>query len=400
MAGIVSVKQLNTYVRSIIEGDARLSYINVRGEISNLKHHYASGHLYFSLKDNDAVIRCVMFRTQALRCNFKAADGARVVCSGKVSLYEKDGQYQLFVENMVSDGVGDLSEQFRLIKEKLEKEGLFDISTKRPIPKFPRNIAVVTSQSGAALRDILNIISRRYPLCTVTVCPVTVQGETAAKSIINVLNKLYENCLADVIIVGRGGGSVEDLWAFNDEELARKVYESPVPIISAVGHETDFTICDFVADLRAPTPSAAAELAVPDVMELRKQLDTFANRLKRGLEYKFSAAKLRLTELTQSVYLIKPMQIVNERRDLLDNLQNRLCSNFKATIDKKDLRFKTLVSKLETSSPLKVLSRGYAVLEKGGKRVKSVSDLEKNDNVAITLSDGKVSADITKIDKG
>ncbi len=396
MARIVSVKQLNTYVRSLIEGDARLSFISVRGEISNLKNHYASGHLYFSLKDNDAVIRCVMFRTNAARCNFKASDGQRVVCSGKVSLYEKDGQYQLFVENMVPDGVGDLSEQFRLIKEKLEKEGLFDISTKRPIPKFPKNITVVTSQSGAALQDILNIISRRYPVCSVTVCPVTVQGETAAKSIIKMLNKLYENCFADVIIVGRGGGSVEDLWAFNDEELARTIYESPVPVISAVGHETDFTICDFVADLRAPTPSAAAELVVPDIAELKNQLNTLGDRLRRGLEYKFSAAKLRLAELTQSVYLIKPMQIINDRRLHLDNLQNRLRGNCKAIIDKKDLRFKMLVSKLETASPLKILGRGYAVLVKDGRRVKSVSDLQIGDNVGITLSDGEVSADITK----
>lgn len=399
MAGIVSVKQLNTYVRSLIEGDARLSYISVRGEISNLRSHYASGHLYFSLKDNDAVIRCVMFKQNALRCAFKAADGGRVVCSGKVSLYEKDGQYQLFVENMVPDGVGDLSEQFRIIKEKLETEGLFDISTKRPLPKFPKNIAVVTSQSGAALQDILNIISRRYPICTVTVCPVTVQGETAAKSIIKTLNKLYENCTADVIIVGRGGGSTEDLWAFNDEGLARTVYESPVPVISAVGHETDFTICDFVADLRAPTPSAAAELAVPDIIELKSKLSNFNNRLRRGLEYNFSSARLRLTELTQSIYLIKPMQIVNDRRVRLDNLQNRLRISYKSVLDRYDLRFKTLISKLETASPLRTLSRGYAVLEKEGIRVKSVNELTKGDSVAITLTDGKALAEITKIVK-
>lgn len=397
MAGIVTVRQLNTYVRSLIEGDARLNFISVRGEISNLKKHYASGHCYFSLKDNDAVIRCVMFKQNALRCTATLNDGQQVVCSGKVSLYEKDGQYQLFVESMVNDGVGDLAEQFRLIKEKLEKEGLFDISTKRPLPKFPKNIAVVTSQSGAALQDILNIIGRRYPICTVTVCPVTVQGDTAAPSIVKVLNRIYENCKYDVIIIGRGGGSAEDLWAFNDELLARTVYESPVPIISAVGHETDFTICDFVADLRAPTPSAAAELAVPDIAEIKGQLAVFYKRLLRGLEHKYSTACLRFTKLNQSVYMLKPTQIVTEREVRLDKLSNRLFSNFKSRVNDSELRYKTLVAKLEAVSPLKTLSRGYAVLSKDNARVKTKSDLAVGDSVEIMLSDGIVCADITDI---
>lgn len=399
MAAIVTVKQLNTYVRSIIEGDVRLNYISVRGEISNLKKHYASGHLYFSLKDNDAVIRCVMFRQNALRCSSDFSDGQRVVCSGKVSLYEKDGQYQLFVENMVSDGVGDLAEQFRQIKEKLEKEGLFDINNKRPLPKFPQKIAVVTSKSGAALQDIINIISRRYPVCRVTVCPVTVQGDAAAKSIIDMLNKIYEDCFADVIIVGRGGGSAEDLWAFNDEQLARKIYESPVPVISAVGHETDFTICDFVADLRAPTPSAAAELAVPDIAEIKKQINTINSRLKRALEYNYSAAEVKLSKLMQSVYLLKPMQIITDRNLVVDSYATKLKMLYKSKIDLGDLKFKTLTSMLEASSPLKTLSRGYAVLEKEGMRIKSVGDMKVGDNVNITLTDGSVAAEIIKLNK-
>ena len=399
MAGVISVKQLNTYVRSLIEGDARLNYISVCGEISNLKNHYASGHMYFSLKDNDAVIRCVMFRPNALRVSFKAEDGQRVVCSGKVSLYEKDGQYQMFVENMVPDGIGNLSEQFRLIKEKLEKEGLFDVKYKRPLPKFPKNIAVLTSQSGAALQDILNIISRRYPVCCVTVYPVTVQGDTAAKTIIDALNVVYEKGTADVIIVGRGGGSAEDLWAFNDEQLARTVYESPVPVISAVGHETDFTICDFVADLRAPTPSAAAELAAPDIAELKSQLNVLNNRLKRGLEHKFSASRLRLAELLRSVYLLQPMEIVATRQRKVDALTDRLKNAYKTNFDKNNLKFTTLVAKLEASSPLKTLARGYAVVEKDGMRVKSVSNLQVGDSVSLTLSDGTVTSKINKVVK-
>lgn len=397
MAAIVTVKQLNTYVRSIIEGDVRLNFISVRGEISNLKKHYASGHLYFSLKDNDAVIRCVMFKQYALRCSVDLSDGQRVICSGKVSLYEKDGQYQLFVENMVSDGVGDLAEQFRVIKERLEKEGLFDISTKRSLPKFPKNIAVLTSRSGAALQDILNVISRRYPVCRVTVCPVTVQGDTAAKSIIEMLNKVYDDCFADIIILGRGGGSAEDLWAFNDEQLARKIYESPVPVISAVGHETDFTICDFVADLRAPTPSAAAELAVPDIEELKSQIFVFKNRLKRALEHKYSKAQLQLTQLSQSVYLLKPMQIIFSRQVVLEKLVMRLKSSYKTTVEQSDAKFRTSVSKLETASPLKTLARGYAVVQKNGKRVKKASDLICGDNVDIILSDGSVNAEVNDI---
>lgn len=397
MAAVVTVKQLNTYVRSIIEGDARLNFISVRGEISNLKKHYASGHFYFSLKDNDAVIRCVMFKQSASRCSVDLSDGQRVICSGKVSLYEKDGQYQIFVENIVPDGVGDLAEQFRVIKEKLEKEGLFDISTKRPLPRFPKNIAVLTSHSGAALQDILNIISRRYPICKVTVCPVTVQGVNAAKSIIDMLDKVYSDCFADVIIVGRGGGSMEDLWAFNDEQLARKIYESPVPVISAVGHETDFTICDFVADLRAPTPSAAAELAVPDEEELKGQITVLRNRLKHGLEYKYSKALLQLSQLSQSVYFLKPMQIVTDRQVVLEKLALRLKSLYKSFVEGQDKRFKTTVSKLETASPLKTLSRGYAVVQKNGKRVNKVNDLISGDTVDIILSDGSVNAQIKNI---
>ena len=398
MPGIITVRQLNTYVRSVIEGDSRLNNVAVCGEISNLKNHYASGHVYFTLKDNDALIRCVMFKQNALRLAFSANDGERVVCTGKITLYEKDGQYQFVVDSMVREGAGDLAEKFRLIKEKLEKEGLFAPETKRPLPKFPRTVSVVTSQSGAALQDILNIISRRYPLCCVTVSPVLVQGEGAARSIIEALNNLYELGRSDVIIVGRGGGSAEDLSAFNDELLARTVYESPVPIISAVGHETDFTICDFVADLRAPTPSAAAELAVPDIADIKAYLINFNIRLIRGLEFKFSAAQVRLSKAMQSIYMVKPQQIVEDRRRALQIQYEALVSDFAKTTNNADLKFKTLAAKLDAQSPLKTLSRGYAVVNKNGQRIRKTDDVLAGDTVNIILSDGSFSAEVTEVD--
>ena len=263
----LSVRQLNFYVKNLIEGDPRLSSVLVEGEISNLKNHYSSGHIYFTLKDNDASVSCVMFRSFACRIKFTPENGQKVVIRGRVSVYEKDGQYQIYAEEMHESGLGDIAKKFEQTKKKLEAEGLFRQESKRKLPKFPKKIAVVTSSSGAAVRDILNILSRRWALAEVLMCPVSVQGESAVREMSAALDKLYTAKGVDLCIIGRGGGSAEDLWAFNDEKLAYKIYEAPFPVISAVGHETDFTICDFVADLRAPTPSAAAELAVPDSEE-------------------------------------------------------------------------------------------------------------------------------------
>ena len=260
---VISVKQLNLYARSLLEGDIRLSNIAVAGELSNFKNHYSSGHWYFTLKDNDAAIRCVMFRGNASAVKFEPSDGLQVILRGRVSIYERDGQYQFYAEEMLPAGIGDIALKFEQTKEKLKKEGLFDPESKRPLVKFPKRIAVVTSPTGAAVRDIFNILSRRWPLAEIIMCPVSVQGELAVPEMLKTLDRVYEVEGVDALIIGRGGGSAEDLWAFNDEALARKIYESPFPVISAVGHGTDFTICDFVADLRAPTPSAAAELAVP-----------------------------------------------------------------------------------------------------------------------------------------
>ena len=387
---VISVKQLNLYVRSLLEGDVRLANVTVLGEISNFKNHYSSGHWYFTLKDNDANIRCVMFKTNALRVKFAVADGLQVIIRGRVSLYEKDGQYQFYAEEMMAAGIGDISLKFEQTKEKLEKEGLFDPSSKRPIPKFPKRIAVVTSETGAAVRDILNILSRRWPLAEVVMCPVSVQGELAVPEILNALERLYRLNNIDIIIIGRGGGSIEDLWAFNDEKLARAIYESPFPVISAVGHETDFTICDFVADLRAPTPSAAAELAVPDIAEVTAKIDKYCLYLKNRLISAYNLSEARLSALTENLYFKKPIEMfIDKRYELLDrtfeNLKNEI-SQFNK--DKENI-FINLVARLDNLSPLKTLSRGFATVKSQDKTVKSINDIKEGELINIKFIDGE-----------
>lgn len=399
MPSVLSVKQLNLYVRSLIEGDSRLSYVSVSGEISNFKNHYSSGHLYFSLKDNDALIKCIMFKSNAARLKAALCDGMAVICRGRVSLYEKDGQYQFYVESIVPAGDGELAEKFRLIKEKLEKEGIFDAVFKKPIPKFPKTVAVVTSDSGAALQDILNIITRRFPLCNVILCPVLVQGSDAPADIIDSLNRLYKLKKADVIIVGRGGGSAEDLWAFNDEALARTIFASPIPVISAVGHETDFTICDFAADLRAPTPSAAAELAVPDISELSVHLVNIKRRLINSLSSYLNSAQSRLNKAMQSVYLINPNRIFEDRILRVDSALLKLKNALITQINAAENNFNVAVAKLESISPLKVLSRGYAVVSDGNKAIKTVNSLESGQNIKVSFKDGSAQCNVIKIYK-
>lgn len=399
MPSVLSVKQLNLYVRSLIEGDSRLSYVSVSGEISNFKNHYSSGHLYFSLKDNDALIKCIMFKSNAARLKAALCDGMAVICRGRVSLYEKDGQYQFYVESIVPAGDGELAEKFRLIKEKLEKEGIFDAAFKKPIPKFPKTVAVVTSDSGAAFQDILNIITRRFPLCNVILCPVLVQGSDAPADIIDSLNRLYKLKKADVIIVGRGGGSAEDLWAFNDEALARTIFASPIPVISAVGHETDFTICDFAADLRAPTPSAAAELAVPDISELSVHLVNIKRRLINSLSSYLNSAQSRLNKAMQSVYLINPNRIFEDRILRVDSALLKLKNALITQINAAENNFNVAVAKLESISPLKVLSRGYAVVSDGDKAIKTVNSLESGQNIKVSFKDGSAQCNVIKIYK-
>ena len=385
----LTVRQLNLYVRSLIEGDARLSNVLVSGELSNFKNHYASGHLYFTLKDREASIRCVMFRSFAERIKFKPLDGLKVVLRGRVSIYEKDGQYQFYAEEMLPEGVGDIALGFEQVKAKLETEGLFDQSTKRPLPKFPKRIAVVTSDTGAAVKDIMNILSRRWSLAEIVLCSVAVQGEQAVPEMLSALDRLYSLSGIDVIIIGRGGGSAEDLWAFNSEQLARKIYESPVPVISAVGHETDFTICDFVADLRAPTPSAAAELAVPDINEISSNLNRYENSLKSFLENKYQFSFARLEALLNAFCMKNPTDfIVGKSYERLDRLTDKLSQAANRTLDSADRSFVSLTARLDALSPLKVLSRGYAAVSKDNGTVSSVTQAQKGDILDVSLTDG------------
>ena len=386
----LSVKQLNLFVKSLIEGDVRLNNVYVTGEISNFKNHYQSGHFYFTLKDNDAQIRCVMFRAYACRVPFMVRDGLKVVLRGRVSLYEKDGQYQFYAEEMHEQGLGDISLQFQQIKEKLEKEGLFLEENKRQIPAYPQRIAVITSDTGAAVQDILNITARRYPLCEIMLCPVAVQGENAVPSMIDALERVYALGNCDTIIIGRGGGSIEDLWAFNSEALARKIYESPIPVISAVGHETDFTICDFVADLRAPTPSAAAELAVPDSAEIISKLNKYNTLLKNGLLLKYNGQKAKFDALANKSILSKPFNITESRSETVDRLFDKMLNAYKGIISQEKSRYVSNVAKLDALSPLKVLSRGYSIAEVNGKVIKSVNDISNGDKFKLKLSDGTV----------
>ncbi len=391
----LTVRQLNLFVKSLIEGDVRLNDITVIGEISNFKNHYASGHLYFTLKDNDASIRCVMFKGYAQYVKFAVKDGLKVVLRGKVSIYEKDGQYQFYAQEMHEYGKGDIALQFEQIKEKLANEGLFDADSKRPIPKFPKRIAVITSDTGAAVQDIINILSRRWPLCEIMLYPVAVQGENAVPDMLCALDKVYDSSDCDTIIIGRGGGSIEDLWAFNSELLARKIYESPIPVISAVGHETDFTICDFVSDLRAPTPSAAAELAVPDINEIGIKINSFNTSLKNSLLAKYNLNKVKLEKLTNSYVFKSPNDsILSVRQQMTDNLSDRLLANFQNVLNQNKSRLSNNISKLDALSPLKILSRGFSVIESDGKVVSSTKAVEVGDNVTLTLSDGKLNCTV------
>lgn len=387
----VTVKQLNLFVKSLIEGEARLNDIYVTGEISNFKNHYASGHLYFTLKDNDASIRCVMFKGYAGRIKFAVSDGLKVIIRGRVSIYEKDGQYQFYAEEMHPDGLGDISLQFEQIKERLKAEGLFDSENKRPIPKFPKSIAVITSETGAAVQDIFNILTRRYPLTEIVLCPVSVQGENAVPEMLDALERVYSLSRCDLIIIGRGGGSIEDLWAFNSEILARKIFESPIPVISAVGHETDFTICDFVADLRAPTPSAAAELAVPDIADIKTKISAYNRNLKSALQDKLNSLKLRYTAVMNSPYLKSPERsIIYSSRQNIDILTDNLLNRYNTLINRYSSRLKQDIASLDALSPLKVLSRGYSVAEINGKVLTTVNNANIGDKLTLKLSDGSL----------
>ena len=363
----------------------------VKGEISNFKNH-SSGHLYFSLKDEWATIKCVMFKGQVLGLKFRPEDGMKVVISGYISAYERDGQYQLYCDFMQVDGVGDLYVQYEKLKEKLEKEGLFSSERKKKLPLLPRTVAVVTSPTGAVIRDIINVSLRRFPKANIKLFPAPVQGEGAYLELVSQLKLINERNLADVIIIGRGGGSIEDLWNFNSEELAYAIADSKIPVVSAVGHETDFTICDFVSDLRAPTPSAAAEVVFPRLDELQYKLLNFEKRLRFALVANLENKKKHLRTLGESYCFKRPMELVNKLRLRLDVDVKNLNSEKDKIITLKKHEFLKTVNKLDALSPLKTLTRGYAVAVKDGTVIRSVLDIDVDDSFSLKLSDGEIVA--------
>ena len=387
----VTVTQLNKYLKDRFDEDENLGAILVKGEISNFKNHY-TGHLYFTLKDENSLIKCIMFKSYAERLAFKPKDGMKVMVFGSVSVFERDGVYQIYVKTMMEDGMGDLHEQFEQLKAKLEKEGLFDEVHKKPIPLYPKVIGVLTSQTGAVIRDIINVSTRRNPNVYIRLLPVPVQGPGAAEKIAEKIKVMNEKKLADVLIIGRGGGSLEDLWPFNEEIVARAIYDSELPIISAVGHETDFTIADFVADLRAPTPSAAAELAVPDVYELKQKINNYQNRYRLALKKKNELMRLRYEKCMKSRVFTDPLRRIRDMDVTVDSYIQRLENKMKIIHKDSQSSYIKLVSKLDTLSPLKTLTRGYSLTEKDNKIVKSAKELEKDDKVKLKFSDGEKDA--------
>ncbi|MCC8074117.1 MAG: exodeoxyribonuclease VII large subunit [Clostridiales bacterium] len=388
---VITVSQVNTYIKAVLDECQVLKNIFVVGEISNFLHYFRSGHMYFTLKDDTSQLKAVMFSSYAQRLKFKPEDGMRVICRGRISSYEKDGVYQLYVEDIQPDGAGALNLAYEQLKAKLEKEGLFDSSHKKPIPKFPKKIGIATSDMGAAIEDIKNITKRRYPICELVLMSTAVQGEQATADIVNSIKTLDKIEDIDLIIVGRGGGSIEDLWAFNTEPVARAVYECGKPIISAVGHETDFTICDFVADLRAPTPSAAAELAVPDGNALLDYFDSLGETLSSLLNRRLECEYQRLDSITKDSIFANPADYFQMLFDNNDVLSERMTDAFKQKVNDYSFKLSNIAAALNALSPLAVIGRGYSVVKSKNNVIKSVNEVNSGDKLEIILTDGKVS---------
>ncbi len=389
----VTVSDLNQYIKDKIAEDEYLNNILVKGEISNFKNHY-TGHMYFTLKDEKALIKCVMFKSYAQKLNFMPKDGMKVFLFGAVSVFERDGVYQIYAKAMEQDGLGDLYTKYQELKNKLEEQGLFEEEHKMPIPKVPKVIGVLTSQTGSVIRDIINVSTRRNPNVVIRLLPVPVQGEGAAKRIADGIEYMNRNRLADVLILARGGGSLEDLWPFNEKIVAYSIYHSEIPIISAVGHETDFTIADFVADLRAPTPSAAAELAVPDSYEVKQKIINSQNRLRMALLKKVEVMKLRYEKSMSSYVFKEPTRRVQENYISIDNQVKRIENVIKAKQEKEKAKYVELVAKLDAYSPLKTLSRGYSITQKDGKVIRSQTELKSGDVVGLRFVDGQIEAKV------
>lgn len=395
---VLSVSQLNRYIKMNFDADENLANIFISGEISNFTNHYRTGHLYFTLKDDSAAVRAVMFNSSAKRLKFMPEDGMKVIARGRVSVYEASGQYQLYVDDMQPDGVGALNLAYEQLKEKLQKEGLFSELHKKPLPPYPEKVGVITSPTGAAVRDIINVLGRRFPYAEIVFCPVLVQGDGAHLQLTNAVNLFNSERAADVIIIGRGGGSIEDLWEFNDEGLARAVYNSEIPVISAVGHETDFTICDFVADMRAPTPSAAAELAVPDANELQYALSALKNRMFLNVSSGIADRRSRLEYLTSKGALKSPDEMLSNRSQRLDTAFSKMLSSFENRIGGKKVEFISAATALSKLDPMSVLMRGFAfVSDKSGKNVFSSQTLAKGDKINVRFHDGSAVCEVKEI---
>ena len=390
----ISVSELNRYIKEKFDNDEFFANVLIEGEISNFKHHY-TGHMYFTLKDETSLIKCIMFKTYTGHLDFVPKDGMKVMILGSVSVFERDGTYQLYAKAMKQLGkIGDLRAAYEELKAKLEKEGLFDSSHKKLIPMMPQTIGVLTSNTGAVIRDIINVSTRRNPKVHIRLYPVPVQGEGAGTKIAEGIKFMNEHHLADVLIVARGGGSLEDLWPFNEEVVARAIYASEIPVISAVGHETDFTIADFVADLRAPTPSAAAELAVSNTDELSKKIGNYQNRFAQALVKKVELMKLRYEKCMKSRVFTQPLQKIQEQYMLIDNKIKTMEYSIMQKLQQEKANTQNLILKLDALSPLKTLARGYSIVLKQGKAIKSAKELKKEEEIEIRMQDGKTKAKI------
>ena len=390
----ITVTDLNKYIKSKIDSDEMLNNVLVKGEISNFKNHY-TGHMYFTLKDENSLIKCVMFKTYTTHLSFMPKDGMKVIILGSVSVFERDGVYQVYAKAMKQDGLGSLYEAYEKLKAKLSGEGLFDESHKKKIPFMPKTIGVLTSNTGAVIRDIINVSTRRNPNVHIKLYPVPVQGAGAAEKIAEGIEIMNKNNLADVLIIGRGGGSLEDLWPFNEEIVARAIYNSKIPIISAVGHETDFTIADFVADLRAPTPSAAAELAVANIDDVKSTLFLYNTRYKNALKKKLQLMRLSYEKCMARQAFKNPTQKINEQYIVIDMKVKAMQNKIQLKLKEERTKFIKQVSKLDTLSPLKTLARGYSIVtDSSNKIIKSVKDLKENQNINIRLADGEKQAKV------
>ena len=389
----ISVTELNRYMKEKVAGDEFLNHVYVRGEISNFKNHY-TGHMYFTLKDENSLIKCIIFKSYAEKLKFMPKDGMKVLLLGTVSVFERDGVYQIYGKAMQEDGIGSLYTAYEELKAKLEKEGLFDPSHKKPIPQMPLRIGVLTSNTGAVIRDIINVSTRRNPDVQIRLLPVPVQGEGAAEKIVRAIQTMNEQKLADILILARGGGSLEDLWPFNEEIVARAIFASDLPIISAVGHETDFTIADFVADLRAPTPSAAAELAVPNKQDLILKLQNLENRSKIALKKKTEFMRMRYEKCMTRRVFKEPMQMIEEKYLWVDMRKKRIQNAVMQGFQRKKGSAMEKIAKLDALSPLKTLTRGYSITKLGNKVITRASDLKKDDEITLTFLEGETKAKV------